>query len=212
VRIIALESQRHRCLVIGEDLGTVPRGFRPSMQEAGVLSCRVLYFERSREGGFLAPAAYPRRALVSVSTHDLPTLKGYWSHRDIRWREMLRRFPDADALATAHWQRDRDRALLLRALADAGLLPPGVDPEGLPDELSDELIVAVHRFLASTPGNLVMVQLEDAFGEEEQANLPGTDEHPNWRRKLGRRIDEIASSPLVRDIAAAMEAAGRSRK
>jgi 4-alpha-glucanotransferase len=212
VRIIALESQRHQCLVIGEDLGTVPRGFRPAMQRAGLMSCRVLYFEREADGAFLPPPAYPRRALVSVSTHDLPTLKGYWTSRDVRWRDLLRRFPDEAALNEARLERARDRILLLRALERAGLLPAGIDPEAPPDEPSDALIVAIHRYLAETPGYLLMVQLEDALGEEEQPNLPGTDEHPNWRRKLGRSLEEFADEPLVRQLAEVMATAGRGRR
>jgi len=210
VRIVSLESERHRCLVIGEDLGTVPRGFRPAMQRAGLLSCRVLYFERAQDGAFLAPAAYPRQALVSVSTHDLPTLKGYWTCRDVRWREMLRRFPDEDARKQAWSERARDRVLLLRALASAGLLPCGIDPEAPPDEASDELVAAIHRYLADSPGYLLMVQLEDAAGEEEQPNLPGTDEHPNWRRKLGPSLEALPDQPMVRRFAAVMAATGRS--
>lgn len=212
VRIIALESERHRCLVIGEDLGTVPRGFRTAMQRAGMLSCRVLYFERAPGGGFAPPAAYPRRALVSASTHDLPTLKGFWTSRDVRWREMLRRFPNEEALCTARAERERDRVLLLGALERAGLLPVGIDPKAPPDEASEELVVAIHRYLAESPGYLLMVQLEDAAGEEEQPNLPGTDEHPNWRRKLGLSLERLLDEPVVRRIVAAMAATGRSAR
>jgi 4-alpha-glucanotransferase len=210
IRIIALESERHRCLVIGEDLGTVPRGFRPAMQRAGLMSCRVLYFERAHDGSFLPPPAYPRQALVSVSTHDLPTLKGFWTGRDIKWRALLGRFPDEAALQHAQRERAQDRVLLLRALQRAGLLPAGVDPASPPDEPSDELIVAMHRYLAETPGYLAMVQLEDALGEEEQPNLPGTSEHPNWRRKLRQPLEHMADEPLVRRIAEVMTA-GRGR-
>lgn len=211
VRIIALESVRHQCLVIGEDLGTVPRGFRPAMNRAGLLSCRVLYFERAADGAFLPADTYPRQSLVSVSTHDLPTLRGFWTYRDLRWRELLHRFPDEEAATQARIERDRDRVQLLHALAEAGLLPVGIDPDHPPDEPPPELVLAVHRFLAGTPGQLLMVQLEDLIGEEEQPNLPGTEEHPNWRRKVGRGLEELPDEPLVRPIAQAMAAAGRSR-
>jgi 4-alpha-glucanotransferase len=174
------------------------------------MSCRVLYFERAHDGSFLPPPAYPRQALVSVSTHDLPTLKGFWTGRDIKWRALLGRFPDEAALQHAQRERAQDRVLLLRALQRAGLLPAGVDPASPPDEPSDELIVAMHRYLAETPGYLAMVQLEDALGEEEQPNLPGTSEHPNWRRKLRQPLEHMADEPLVRRIAEVMTA-GRGR-
>jgi 4-alpha-glucanotransferase len=209
-RVIALESERHSCLVIGEDLGTVSRGFRPAMQRAGMLSCRVLYFEREPGGAFLPPERYPRQALVSVSTHDLPTLRGFWTGRDVQWRDRFARFPDADASREADAARARERVLLLQALGRAGLLPAGIDPEHPPDEPPDELVLAVHRYLARTPGHLLMVQIEDALGEEEQPNLPGAQEHPNWRRKLGRDLEGFADQPMVGRIAAAMAAAGRS--
>ena len=87
--------------------------------------------------------------------------------------------------------------------------PPGIDPDQPPDEASDELVLAVHRYLARTPGHLLMVQLEDALGEEEQPNLPGTEEHPNWRRKLGSDLERFADEPMVGQIAEMMTAAGR---
>jgi 4-alpha-glucanotransferase len=212
VRIIALESERRRCLVIGEDLGTVPRGFRPAMRRAGLLSCRVLYFERAPGGAFVAPAAYPRQSLVSVSTHDLPTVRGFWACRDVTWRDLLRRFPDEATSSRARAERERDRVVLLRALEQAGLLPPGIDPEAPPAEACEDLVVAIHRYLALTPGYLVMVQLEDAAGEEEQPNLPGTDGHPNWRRKLGSSLERLLEEPVARRIAAVMTATGRSAR
>ena len=205
------EKIRHgmKTTIAISSVGTVPRGFRPAMQRGGLLSCRVLYFERAQDGAFLPPEAYPRQALVSVSTHDLPTLRGFWTSRDLKWRDRFARFPDEDASRNAHAARDRDRILLLQALRRAGLLPLGIDPDQPPDEASDELVLAVHRYLARTPGHLLMVQLEDALGEEEQPNLPGTEEHPNWRRKLGSDLERFADEPMVGQMAEMMTAAGR---
>jgi 4-alpha-glucanotransferase len=180
------------------------------MQRAGLLSCRVLYFERDPSGAFLLPERYPRQALVSVSTHDLPTLRGFWTGRDLKWRDLFARFPDQEASRSAHAERARDRVLLLQALRRAGLLPAGIDPEHPPDEPSDALVFAVHRYLARTPGHLLMVQMEDALGEEEQPNLPGAEEHPNWRRKLACDLERFAGEHRVKRIAEAMAAAGRS--
>jgi len=156
------------------------------------------------------PEAYPRQALVSTSTHDLPTVRGFWTYRDLRWRDLLGRFPHEDALNEARAARDRDRVMLLKALSAAGLLPAGIDPEAPPDDASDELVLALHRFLARTPGHLLMVQLEDALGEVEQPNLPGTEEHPNWRRKLGQSLEALAAEPMVVALAEVMAQAGRS--
>ena len=212
VRIIALESRRHRCLVIGEDLGTVPRGFRPAMRRAGLMSCRVFYFERDRKGAFLPPESYPEHALVSASTHDLPTLRGFWTYRDVRWRDLLHMFPDEAAHGEARAERDRDRILMLEGLERAGLLPEGLDPARPPDELPDELVLAVHRFLARTPGHVLMVQLEDALGEAEQPNLPGANEYPAWKRRLARNLEDFGEHPLFRRLIAAVAAEGRGSR
>ena len=148
-RIIALESERHRCLVIGEDLGTVPRGFRPATRGHDVVPGALL---RARAGRRVCSRPRPIRAkLVSVSTHDLPTLRGFWTARDVRWRELLGRFPDQAALLNARAERARPGSAAPR-LRRVGLLPAGIDPEQPPDELSDEL-AAVHRYLAATPGS-----------------------------------------------------------
>ena len=211
VRLIALESVRARCLVIGEDLGTVPEGFRPAMERAGLMSCRVLYFERDAGQAFLPPGHYPEVALSSVSTHDLPTLRGFWAGRDVAWRELLNMLPDPGSVAVAHEERSRDRVLLLHALEREDLLPAGLDPDRPPDEMPEELILAVHRFLARAPCRLLMVQLEDALGDLEQPNLPGSSEgHPNWRRRPRLAVEALADDPLVRAIAAAIAEEGRS--
>ncbi|WP_119459237.1 4-alpha-glucanotransferase [Rhodospirillaceae bacterium SYSU D60014] len=202
--VLALESQRSRCLVIGEDLGTVPEGLVDRLHGYGILSYRLLYFEQTGDGDFLLPEAYPPLALVGVTTHDLPTLPGYWRGRDIDLRARLDLFPSDDARRDAQRARDRDRRCLLDALRRQGLLPAGESPE---DELdrppSERLVQAAYRYLARTPSKLLMVTLEDVLGEEEQPNLPGTtDEHPNWRRKLPLGIDELAADPRVRALTA----------
>ncbi len=184
--IVALESQRHRCLVIGEDLGTVPEDLRGALSQAGVLSYRLLLFERLPSDEFKPPAAYPTQALVAVSTHDLPTLAGWWQGRDLDVRAELDLFPDEAARLQQIADRAQDRARLLRALDRERLLPPGVgtDPAALPT-MTAAVAHAVHAFLAQTPAQLLVVQLEDVIGVNEQANMPATvDTHPNWRRKL----------------------------
>ncbi|HYH17393.1 MAG TPA: 4-alpha-glucanotransferase [Azospirillum sp.] len=212
LRIVALESRRQRCVVIGEDLGTVPEGFRPAMQGAGVLSYRVLYFERDHEGGFLAPSAYPEAAMVTLTTHDLPTFRGFWTAHDLEWRQRLDLYPNQAALDKDAWDRGVDRWRLLQALGREGLRPAGYPTDDGAQPWSRELAEAAHRYLGKTPGGIAMVQIEDALGETEQPNLPGTvDQHPNWRRRLSRDLDAIATDADVRSLAAAVVAAREGR-
>jgi len=210
VRLVALESRRNRCVVIGEDLGTVPEGFRPAMQRAGILSCRVFYFERNQQADFLPPEAYPQGALVTATTHDLATLKGFWQGVDLRWRIKLGLYPTPEMQQHEVTARDHDRWRLLHALDRAGVLPDALHPRhGLP-KLDDDLVLAIYRYLARSPAALLMVQIEDALLDPEQPNLPGTvDEHPNWRRRLSLSLDQIGRlEPLAR-LAEAIRLSGR---
>ncbi len=186
VGIVALESHRNRCMVIGEDLGTVPDEVRATLAGAGILSYRVLFFERQRSGEFKPPAEYPADALVTAATHDLPTLAGYWEARDLALRKELGLFPTEEACQTQMLARAQDRARLLLALEHEGLLPEGAtpDPLSLP-EVTPALLRRLQVLLARSPARVLMVQLEDVLGVRDQVNLPGTTgEHPNWRRKL----------------------------
>ena len=183
--ILALESHRHRCLVIGEDLGTVPEEIRTALAAAGVLSYRLLYFERDADE-FKLPSTYPAQALVAASTHDLPTLAGWWHGRDIALRDELGLFPSTAARDQQLDARKKDRAGLLLALRRESLLPADVSLDAGPTPpMTAALAQAVQAFLARAPSQVLVVQLEDVLGVSEQANLPATvDTHPNWRRKL----------------------------
>jgi 4-alpha-glucanotransferase len=205
MRILALESQRLRCLVVGEDLGTVPPGLREAMDDAGMLSYKVFQFERVGEGLFRDPESYPRSALVTAGTHDLPTLKGFWIGRDLEWRRQLDLYPDPQAAENDAKNRVADRRRMLDALIHAGLWPaePPTDTEQQP--MDEALCTAIHRFLAKTPSFVLMVSLEDALVMAEQMNLPGTIfEHPNWRRRLPLTVSEIFRDPMVLALFAAV--------
>lgn len=189
--IVALESHRNRCMVIGEDLGTVPDAVRDALAAADVLSYRLLYFERRHDGDFKSPAEYPAAALVAVSTHDLPTLAGFWAAGDLKLRERLHLYPSPEAGAQQALARRQDRARLLAALQRESLLPRNTssDPASTP-AMTPELACAVHLYLARTPSKVLMVQPEDVIGVLDQANVPGTTfEYPNWRRKLPMDLD-----------------------
>jgi 4-alpha-glucanotransferase len=207
LRLVALESHRQRCAIIGEDLGTVPEGFRETMRDAGVLSYRIFGFERRDDGSFVPPGDYPPLAAASAATHDLATLKGFWLGRDIDWRRRLALYPDAAAEATDTNERWRDRRMLLEALAREGLIArerfPEFLPEGKEPVFTAELGDAIHLFLARSRARLMLVQLEDIFGEAEQANLPGTtDAHPNWCRRMSNQLEDIVGGQELRRIAA----------
>jgi 4-alpha-glucanotransferase len=204
--LLALESERHRCLVIGEDLGTVPVDARATLAANGVLSYRVLLFERDASGNFNAPSEYPEAALATASTHDLPTLAGWWEGRDIALRATHGQLgANADVRAQMA-ERIDDRARLLAAVARAGLLPADtpLDPHAVP-RLTPAIGRALQTFLARTPSALLAVQPEDVLGVVEQANLPGTTvEHPNWQRKLPVALEQIAADGRLRAVASSI--------
>lgn len=204
--IVKLESHRNRCIVVGEDLGTVPDAVREALATAGVLSYRLLYFQRDASGGFLPPQDYPRDALVAIGTHDLPTLAGWWQGRDIVLREGLGLFPDEATRDRHRSERALDRMRLLDALARAGRLPADADIEALAQNpLSATLVEAIHGWLAACPSRLMMVQPEDWLGVVEQNNLPGTvDEHPNWRRKLPLTVEALRADAAGAYLAAVL--------
>jgi (1->4)-alpha-D-glucan 1-alpha-D-glucosylmutase len=189
--ILALESHRNRCMVIGEDLGTVPDEVRRALYELRALSCRILYFERGEGGRFKAPGEYPAQGLVSATTHDLPTLAGFWEGRDLAVRSELNLFPSDELRERQILERTQDRARLLFALDREGLLPSGLtlDP-GSASDMTLELMRAIQSYLARTPCKVLMIQLEDVLGQADQVNLPGTTTtYPNWRRKLTLGIE-----------------------
>jgi len=206
--IVALESHRNRCLVVGEDLGTVPDEVRHGLQEAGILSYRLLIFERDFDGRFKVPADYPAQALAAVTTHDLPTLAGYWQGHDLEMREALGLFANAEQRDAQLIARARDRAALLLALERERLLPAGanVNPISIPT-MTPEFALALHTYLARSPAAIVIVQFEDVLGMLEQANLPGTiGQYPNWRRKLPLALELWDEDARLLDLASTLAA------
>jgi 4-alpha-glucanotransferase len=181
VRLIALESTLHRTIVIGEDLGTVPEGFRSQIATAGMLGMRVLWFERDRDGRFLSPETWDVQASALTTTHDLPTVAGWWKERDIDWAVKLRRKTRLGNARTERRARKRDRALLWQACVQAGSARGAEPPADRPDAAVDAAI----SYMSKTPCLLTIAAAEDIVGEAEQPNLPGTvTQHPNWRRRL----------------------------
>ena len=190
--ILALESQRNRCLIIGEDLGTVPNEVRAALWDYGVFSYRVLYFEKhwQGDGSFKQPGEYPTQALVTASTHDLPTLVGFWQNTDLKLRCNLGLFTDDSAYQQQLAVRAQDSDRLLQALEQQGLSLT-LTLTNSQNDVPVGLTHAVHSFLARTPAQLMMVQMEDLLAQSEQVNLPGTTtEYPNWQYKLSVPVED----------------------
>ncbi|MBS9478504.1 glycogen debranching protein GlgX [Ancylobacter radicis] len=199
---VALESHRARCLVVGEDLGTVPYGMREHLTEQRMLSYRVLWFERQGEQ-FIAPQDYPALAAACISTHDLPTLPGWWEGVDFDERRALG-LEDDETLATARQARAQEKAELAAALLREGLIDALPEPDA---PLSDAFFVALHAYVARTRSVLALAQIDDLGGETVGVNLPGTDrERPNWRRRLTVPVEEVLEAPRAKAALAAMKA------
>jgi 4-alpha-glucanotransferase len=192
--ILALESQRHNALVVGEDLGVVPPEVPEAMQKWGMLSSKVVYFEREGDGGFRSQSAYPELSLASVNTHDMPTIAGFWAGRDVELRQSLGLIDEKSSTAVAA-HRDTEKRKLLDRLREDAALPlhehPSLDATGVP-----AVKRAVHDWLCASPASLVALSLDDLGDEVEPINVPGvgTDRYPCWSRKMHRTIPEIAAS------------------
>jgi len=190
--LAAHASVEFRCIVIGEDLGTVPDNFRETLAEWGLWSYQVMLFERGWDGAFSAPDNYRQNALVTFGTHDVSTFAGWRDHRDLAVKRAL----GIDPGETSE-QRDGAFHALDQALRQRGI--EGAD------------FSAVANFLAGTPSRLLVISLEDLLGITDQVNLPGTvDEHPNFRQRLPIDLEELRVHQEVTRVAEIMRSAGRS--
>ena len=202
--ILALESVRRRALIIGEDLGTVPPRIRRELDKARVFSYRVFYFERDANRHFLPPEAYPARAMATVTTHDLPTLAGFWQGHDLALKRTVNLYPEARLAEADAAAREQDRRFLLEDLWHRGVLGDGAAyvPEA-GDSCPLELREAILDYLAQSEAALMEVRLEEIFGVPEQQNLPGTrQEHPNWRVKFPLTLEQMEQAPELARLAA----------
>lgn len=194
--ILALESQRNQVLVIGEDLGTVPDGIRDLLQQHGVYSYRVYFFEQAADGGFISPAHYPLQAMATLCTHDLPTLIGFWHCDDLKLGEQLGLYPDAAQLQQLFEQRHRNKQRILDSLHGHGALPSDYPRQVEQVGMEPVLARALQLHLAKGHSQLLCLQLEDWMQMTQPVNVPGTsDEYPNWRRKLSQTLEQLAAQP-----------------
>ena len=193
--ILALESVRHRAVIVGEDLGTVPPEVPGTLERWGILSSRVMYFEREADGRFLPASSYPRLSLTTADTHDMATIAGFWTGRDIELQRMAGLIDSDERAEAARAHREQERRFLVERLVAEGALK-AADAES---PSNAELRGAIHRFLCSTPAALVGVYLDDLVGEREPVNLPGVgpDVFRSWTRRLSHTVESLATDPDV---------------
>ncbi|WP_375230590.1 4-alpha-glucanotransferase [Roseobacter sp. S98] len=197
--VIAIEAERAGTVIVGEDLGLVPPGFREEMRSRGLYGYTVLQFEKTRNGRFRRPVRLQPQTLACFGTHDTPTLRGYLEGQDIRWWEKLG-WIDRDARAAAEQQRAADIATL-----------PGVPARMSPETGAERARDGIHRALAGGASAMVAVQLDDVLNIPQAQNLPGTvSEHPNWRRRYPVDVESLAGNAGLTKTAQIMALAGRS--
>ncbi|MDQ3288770.1 MAG: 4-alpha-glucanotransferase [Pseudomonadota bacterium] len=206
MRLLALESWRHGCMVVGEDLGTVPEGFRKTLADVGMLGLNVLWFERDDDGDFLSREQWRREAVAMTTTHDLPTTAGWWLGSDIEVRAKLGQIDSDAELRSQVQDRERDRDAIWKTVhADVDPAPPQPG-----NGATAPFVEAAIRHVGCTPSALALVPLEDALGITDAPNVPGTtDEHPNWRRRMPADMDTLLdAAPTRRNLDALDRARG----
>ncbi|MDK7242046.1 1,4-alpha-glucan branching protein GlgB [Neisseria subflava] len=192
--ILALESRRNRCVIIGEDLGTVPDQARYLLNRYQVFSYKVMYFSKGWNG-FQLPEEYPEQAITVISTHDVAPLAGYWIGKDLDTMFKLGTLPDAAAFQTALDEREHDKADLLDKLKETGCL--GADVQ-MPAKADETLLAALHKYGALSRSKLYAVQLENLLGVIDNLNVPGvTEGYPNWAQKMPVSLEDFLQHRLM---------------
>jgi len=192
IAILALESQRHQCTVIGEDLGTVPKEIVSKLRNAGILSYKIFYFEFDQQGQSRDLQQYPYQAMTTLSTHDLPTINGYWRGYDFELGQRFGVYPNPQILAVLQKERIQAKSKILQRLQQAGIdIEQGID-ETLDSPVNKTFNHQLQRYVAAVNSALFGLQPEDWLDMTEPVNIPGTStQYPNWRRKLTKNIDAI---------------------
>lgn len=198
--LLALESHRQQCTVIGEDLGTVPEQMSQRLAEAGIFSYKVFFFERNSDGSYRSPADYPALSLAALSTHDMPTIRGFWQAKDLEMGRQLGLYPD-----TEQWQQlcaERHSAIrqIVSYLQQAGYLNKAEASEAQ-TAMTPALQQALQLNLAHGKAALLSIQLEDWLNMELPLNIPGTtSQYPNWRRKLSTDLEVLFHCSTIKQL------------
>lgn len=210
IAILALESQRHQCLIIGEDLGTVPKEIVSKLKNAGILSYKIFYFEFDEQGKSRDLQHYPYQAMTTLSTHDLPTINGYWRGYDFELGEKFGVYPNSDILAILKQDRVNAKAKILQRLQEHNVeIAPEIS-EQLNSPVNTAFIHCLQTYVANVSSGLFGFQPEDWLGMTEPVNIPGTStQYANWRRRLSVNLEEIFTD---KDIQALLKEVNLIRK
>ncbi|MEW6068662.1 MAG: 4-alpha-glucanotransferase [Nitrospirota bacterium] len=194
LHIIALESVRNKTMVIAEDLGTMGENVREMLKKFNMLSYRLFYFERNYpDPSFVTPEKYPEMALCAITTHDLPTIYGYWAGHDFEVKKQLGIYKDEKLLQEQINERKRDKELILSALKSLKIILDNHSPKSENFmQMTPELCLAIYHYLALTPCKLLLISLDDIIGTVNQQNMPGTiAEYPNWLQKTPLTLEDM---------------------
>lgn len=205
--ILALESVRNRCMVIGEDLGTVPDEIRTLLKTNGVFSYKVYFFERAADGGYFSPAHYPYQSMSALTTHDMPTLRGYWHCDDLSLGRELGLYPDEEKLQALYRERHESKQAILDSTRWHGVLAADIGSDVSWVGMNSALSHTLQEHMCKGASALFSTQLEDWLEMDQPVNVPGTStEYPNWRRKLSKTLEAMTSMESLKQLASVMTA------
>jgi 4-alpha-glucanotransferase len=204
--ILALESVRNESLVIGEDLGTVPEEIRSKLADNGMYSYRLFFFEQAEDGGFYSPSHYPVQSMCTLTTHDMPTLSGYWHCDDLALGKEVGLYPDQDVLNTLYNTRHDNKQQILNTLHGHHSISEHISRDVNHVGMTTELNYGMQTHMASGSSALLSLQLEDWLQMDKPVNIPGTfKEYPNWKRKLSRNLVDIFNDQSISNLAKAVD-------
>jgi 4-alpha-glucanotransferase len=204
--ILALESVRNESLVIGEDLGTVPEEIRSKLADNGMYSYRLFFFEQAEDGGFYSPSHYPVQSMCTLTTHDMPTLSGYWHCDDLALGKEVGLYPDQDVLNTLYNTRHDNKQQILNTLHGHHSISEHISRDVNHVGMTTELNYGMQTHMASGSSALLSLQLEDWLQMDKPVNIPGTfKEYPNWKRKLNRNLVDIFNDQSISNLAKAVD-------
>jgi 4-alpha-glucanotransferase len=201
--ILALESHRNKSMVIGEDLGTVPDSIRDKLQQNGMFSYRLFFFEQAEDGGFYSPSHYPEQSMATLTTHDMPTLSGFWHCDDLALGKEVGLYPDQDVLNHLYDVRHENKQHILNSLHGHHSIDSNISPDVNYVGMSTELNYGMQTHMATGSSALLSLQLEDWLQMDKPVNIPGTfNEYPNWKRKLSHNLEDIFNQEPIKHLTA----------